>query len=250
MHLLTKLSDAENLEQFIHSSYAPGTKRFSLEGGESLIPLLDMIIDRGAEHGISEIVLGMAHRGRLNVLVNTLETSLRQIFYAFEDQDAERYLGRGDVKYHLGFSSDRVATNGNNVHLTLTFNPSHLEFVNPVVTGRVRAKQNRMRDADRKHIVPLLIHGDAAFVGQGVVAETLNLTGLDGYSTGGTLHIIVNNQIGFTTNRATRDRPATPATSCACSTCRCFTSMAKTRKRWRRWQRSRWSIASASAKTS
>ena len=200
IHLLTKLSDAENLEQFIHASYAPGTKRFSLEGGESLIPLLDMIIDAGAEHGMQELVLGMAHRGRLNVLVNTLESSLRSILYAFEDKDAERYLGRGDVKYHLGYSSDRIASGGKSVHLTLTFNPSHLEFVNPVVSGRVRAKQRRHGDHQRRRIVPLLIHGDAAFVGQGVVAETLNLTGLPGYTTGGTLHIIVNNQIGFTTN--------------------------------------------------
>ncbi len=200
VHLLTKLSDAEQLEQFIHSSYAPGTKRFSLEGAESVIPLLDMIIECGAVHGVEEMVFGMAHRGRLNVLVNTLETSLREIFYAFEDVDAERYLGRGDVKYHLGFSSDRITQGGKRVHLSMTFNPSHLEFVNPVVEGRVRAKQDRSRDDARSKIVPLLIHGDAAFVGQGVVAETLNLTGLEGYSTGGTIHIIINNQIGFTTD--------------------------------------------------
>jgi 2-oxoglutarate dehydrogenase E1 component len=200
LRLLTKLSDAENLEQFIHSSYAPGTKRFSLEGAESLIPLLEVIIERGAEHGIEELVFGMAHRGRLNVLINTLETSLREIFYAFEDIDAERYLGRGDVKYHLGFSSDRVTASGKKVHLTMTFNPSHLEYVNPVVEGRVRAKQRRAGDLARARIVPLLIHGDAAFVGQGIVPETLNLTGLRGYTTGGTIHIIVNNQIGFTTD--------------------------------------------------
>jgi 2-oxoglutarate dehydrogenase E1 component len=200
VHLLTKLSDAETLEQFIHSSYAPGTKRFSLEGGESLIPLLDMIIDRGGEHGVEEMVFGMAHRGRLNVLINTLETSLREIFYAFEDQDAERYIGRGDVKYHLGFSTDRITSNGTKVHMTMCFNPSHLEFVNPVVEGRVRAKQDRVGDVDRTKIVPILIHGDAAFIGQGVVAETLNLTGLNGYTTGGTIHVIVNNQVGFTTD--------------------------------------------------
>ncbi len=200
VHLLTKLSDAEQLEQFIHSSYAPGTKRFSLEGCESLIPLLDVIIERSAAEGAEEIVFGMAHRGRLNVLANTLETSLRQIFYAFEDTDAERYIGRGDVKYHLGFSTDRITSFGTSIHLTMCFNPSHLEFVNPVVEGRVRAKQRRIGDRERKRIIPLLIHGDAAFVGQGVVAETLNLTGLDGYTTGGTIHFIVNNQIGFTTN--------------------------------------------------
>jgi 2-oxoglutarate dehydrogenase E1 component len=200
VQLLTKLVDAENLELFIGSSYAPGTKRFSLEGAESLIPLLEMVIERGALNGIQELVLGMAHRGRLNVLVNTLETSLRQLFYAFEDKDAERYLGRGDVKYHLGFSSDRITASGRKVHLTLTFNPSHLEFVNPVVEGRVRAKQERAEDHDRMRIVPLLIHGDAAFVGQGVVSETLNFAGLPGYTTGGTIHVIVNNQIGFTTD--------------------------------------------------
>jgi len=200
IQILTKLIDAENLEQFIHSSYAPGTKRFSLEGAESLIPLLDIMIERGAMRGIEEMVFGMAHRGRLNVLVNTLETSLREIFYAFEDADAERYLGRGDVKYHLGFSNDRITSIGKKVHLTMTFNPSHLEFVNPVVMGRVRAKQLRNADEDRSQVVPLLIHGDAAFVGQGVVAETLNLMNLEGYSTGGTIHVIVNNQIGFTTD--------------------------------------------------
>ncbi|HHH30014.1 MAG TPA: 2-oxoglutarate dehydrogenase E1 component [Polyangiaceae bacterium] len=211
IHLLRKLIDAENLERFIASSYAPGTKRFSLEGGESLIPLLDMIIEVGAEHGIGEMVFGMAHRGRLNVLVNTLETSLREIFYAFEDVDAERYLGRGDVKYHLGFSSDRLTAAGKKVHLTMTFNPSHLEFVNPVVEGRTRAKQDRTKDADRTRIAPILIHGDAAFVGQGVNIETLNLTGLEGYTTGGTIHIIVNNQIGFTTDP--HDSRSTPYAS-------------------------------------
>jgi 2-oxoglutarate dehydrogenase E1 component len=200
VHLLTKLSDAENFEQFIHSSYAPGTKRFSLEGLESLIPMLDLMIERGAELGVEEVVFGMAHRGRLNVLVNTLEMRLSEIFYAFEDKDAERYLGRGDVKYHLGFSNDRVTTSGKRVHLTMTFNPSHLEFVNPVVEGRVRAKQDRRRDGERKTIVPMLIHGDAAFVGQGVNTETLNMCGLPSYATGGTIHVIVNNQVGFTTD--------------------------------------------------
>jgi len=200
IQLLTKLSDAENFEQFIHSSYAPGTKRFSLEGLESLIPMLDLMIERGAELGVEEVVFGMAHRGRLNVLVNTIEMRLSEIFYAFEDKDAERYLGRGDVKYHLGFSNDRITSSGKRVHLTMTFNPSHLEFVNPVVEGRVRAKQDRRRDGERKLIVPLLIHGDAAFVGQGVNTETLNMCGLPNYATGGTVHVIVNNQVGFTTD--------------------------------------------------
>lgn len=200
IHLLTKLSDAENLEQFIHSSYAPGTKRFSLEGLESLIPMLDLMIERGAQLGVEEVVFGMAHRGRLNVLVNTLEMRLSDIFYAFEDKDALRYLGRGDVKYHLGFSNDRVTPGGKRVHLTMTFNPSHLEFVNPVVEGRVRAKQDRCKSSERRSIVPLLIHGDAAFVGQGVNTETLNMCGLPNYATGGTIHVIVNNQVGFTTD--------------------------------------------------
>jgi 2-oxoglutarate dehydrogenase E1 component len=200
VQLLTKLSDAENLEQFIHTSYAPGTKRFSLEGLESLIPMLDLIIERGADLGVEEFVFGMAHRGRLNVLVNTIEMRLSEIFYAFEDKDAERYLGRGDVKYHLGFSNDRLTASGKRVHLTMTFNPSHLEFVNPVVEGRVRAKQDRRRDSGRGAIVPILIHGDAAFVGQGVNTETLNMCGLPNYATGGTIHVIVNNQVGFTTD--------------------------------------------------
>lgn len=201
LRILTKLSDAEIFEQFIHRSYAAGTKRFSLEGGEALIPLLDEIIERSAVEGVEEIVLGMAHRGRLNVLANILGKSPREIFAHFEDAEPERYLGGGDVKYHLGYSSDRVTDSGRKVHLTLTFNPSHLEFVNPVVEGRVRAKQDRIasKDAERA-VMPLLIHGDAAFIGQGIVPETLNMCALEGYRTGGTIHIIVNNQVGFTTN--------------------------------------------------
>ncbi len=207
LRILTKLSDAEIFEQFIHRSYGAGTKRFSLEGAESLIPLLDLLI----EHG--EIVLGMAHRGRLNVLANIMDKSVREIFAAFEDAEPGRYLGSGDVKYHLGYSTDRQTASGKSVHLTLTFNPSHLEFVNPVVEGRTRAKQDRKGQGDevRKKVMPLLIHGDAAFIGQGIVAETLNLTGLEGYATGGTIHVIVNNQIGFTTNPT--DSRSTPYAS-------------------------------------
>jgi 2-oxoglutarate dehydrogenase E1 component len=199
LRILTMLSDAEIFEQFIHRSYEAGTKRFSLEGGEALIPLLDLLIERGGAQGVNEIVLGMAHRGRLNVLANIMQKSVREIFAAFEDKDAQLHLGSGDVKYHLGYSSDRVTESGKSVHLTLTFNPSHLEFVNPVVEGRSRAKQDRAANG-RACVMPLLIHGDAAFIGQGVVAETLNLTGLEGYATGGTVHVIVNNQIGFTTD--------------------------------------------------
>ena len=205
LRILTKLSDAEIFEQFIQRSYGVGAKRFSLEGAESLIPLLDLLIEQSAEREGEEIVLGMAHRGRLNVLANIMDKSVREIFAAFEDADAERYLGGGDVKYHLGYSTDRVTSTGKKVHLTLTFNPSHLEFVNPVVEGRTRAKQDRLDVAGvpgggQRRVVPLLIHGDAAFMGQGVVAETLNLTGLAGYATGGTIHVIVNNQVGFTTD--------------------------------------------------
>jgi 2-oxoglutarate dehydrogenase E1 component len=202
LRLLTKLSDAEIFEQFIHRSYGAGTKRFSLEGGEALIPLLDLIVEQAGERGVEECVLGMAHRGRLNVLANIMDKSVREIFAAFEDADPARFLGGGDVKYHLGYSTDRLTGSGQRVHLTLTFNPSHLEFVNPVVEGRSRAKQDRLHDGLNapKRVVPLLVHGDAAFMGQGVVAETLNLTGLPGYSTGGTVHVIVNNQIGFTTD--------------------------------------------------
>jgi len=202
LRILTKLSDAEIFEQFIHRSYGAGTKRFSLEGAESLIPLLDLLIEHAANEGVEEIVFGMAHRGRLNVLANIMDKSVREIFAAFEDAEPGRYLGSGDVKYHLGYSTDRETQAGRSVHLTMTFNPSHLEFVNPVVEGRVRAKQDRkgVGPESRKKVMPLLIHGDAAFIGQGIVAETLNLTALSGYTTGGTIHVIVNNQIGFTTN--------------------------------------------------
>jgi 2-oxoglutarate dehydrogenase E1 component len=199
IHILTKLSDAEIFEQFLHTKFI-GAKRFSLEGGESVIPMLDLLVERSAELGVEEIVIGMAHRGRLNVMVNLLEMDVRQIFAGFVDNKPEAHLGRGDVKYHLGYSIDRVTASGHKVHMTLAFNPSHLEWVNPVVEGRVRAKQDRRGDIERKHVLPLLIHGDAAFVGQGVVAETLNLSMLPAYNTGGTVHVVINNQIGFTTN--------------------------------------------------
>ena len=199
VHILTKLTDAEIFEQFLHTKYI-GAKRFSLEGGESVIPLLDLLIERGADHGVDEIVIGMAHRGRLNVMVNILEMDVRDIFAGFEDKDPRSNMGRGDVKYHLGFSTDRKTASGRQVHMTLAFNPSHLEWVNPVVEGRVRAKQDRKGDKTRARVLPLLIHGDSAFIGQGVVAETLNLSEIGGYRTGGTVHVIINNQVGFTTN--------------------------------------------------
>ena len=199
VRILTKLTDAEIFEQFLHTKYT-GAKRFSLEGGESVIPMLDILTERASELGVEEMVIGMAHRGRLNVMVNIMEMNVRQIFAGFEDDDPEKYVGTGDVKYHLGYSLDRKTASGNNVHMTLAFNPSHLEFVNPVVEGRVRAKQDRKGDDERITVLPLLIHGDAAFVGQGVVAETLNLSRLQAYGTGGTVHVVINNQIGFTTN--------------------------------------------------
>ncbi len=197
LRVFAKLTDAEILEQFIHRNYV-GAKRFSLEGGESLIAMLDLLIESAGAHSVEEIIIGMAHRGRLNVLVNILGKNVREIFAAFDDKQPERFIGGGDVKYHLGYSSDQKTASGNTVHLSLAFNPSHLEWVNPVVEGRVRAKQDRSQRSSE--IMPLLIHGDAAFMGQGIVPETLNLAGLAGYTTGGTIHLVVNNQIGFTTN--------------------------------------------------
>jgi 2-oxoglutarate dehydrogenase E1 component len=196
--ILGKLTDAETLETFIHKNFL-GAKRFSLQGGESLIPMLDLLLDKASEYGAEEVVMGMAHRGRLNVLVNIMEKNVSEIFAAFADTEPERHLGSGDVKYHLGASTDRIGSSGKRMHLTLAFNPSHLEWVNPVVEGRVRSKQDRKGDKQRRQVVPLLIHGDAAFIGQGVNAETLNMARLDGYCTGGTVHVIVNNQVGFTT---------------------------------------------------
>ncbi len=197
--ILGKLVAAESLEQFLHTKYV-GTKRFSLQGAESLIPLLDVLFDLAGAQGIDEVVMGMPHRGRLNVVVNLLGQAPSRLFAQFEDIDPFATLGSGDVKYHLGFcTNSHVTRHGHRMHISLTANPSHLEAVNPVVEGRCRAKQDRREDFAREHIMPLLIHGDAAFAGQGLVAETLNLAGLEGYRTGGTIHVIVNNQIGFTT---------------------------------------------------
>jgi 2-oxoglutarate dehydrogenase E1 component len=205
--IILKLNAAELFESFLHTHYI-GQKRFSLEGGEMLIPLLDAIIESSSRFGVREIVLGMPHRGRLNVLANILNKPYGLLFSEFEGNMPETVGGDGDVKYHLGFSADHVTTDKHSIHLSLTPNPSHLEAVNPVVEGRVRAKQRRFKDRDRKLGVPILVHGDAAFAGQGLVAETLNLSQLPGYRTGGTIHIVVNNQIGFTTapseSRSTR----------------------------------------------
>ena len=200
--ILEKLASAELFCNFLATKFL-GQKRFSLEGGESLIPLLDHIVETAPAYGIREVVLGMAHRGRLNVLANILGKSYESIFSEFEDlPDVDAPFGSGDVKYHKGYSSDRRVATGERVHLTLTSNPSHLEAVDPVVEGRTKAKQVRAGDADGESIVPVIVHGDAAFAGQGMVAETLNLSQLAGYCTGGTIHIIVNNQIGYTTTPA------------------------------------------------
>jgi 2-oxoglutarate dehydrogenase E1 component len=195
--ILDRLVAANVLETYLHAKYV-GQKRFSLEGGESLIPLLDDLIDRASGYGTKEIVIGMAHRGRLNVLVNTLGVRPADLFQEFEGK-VPSGNGSGDVKYHKGFSSDLRTAHGA-MHLVLAFNPSHLEIINPVVEGSVRARQERRGDRQRKQVLPVLLHGDAAFAGQGVVMETLNLSQTRGYSTGGTIHIVINNQIGFTTS--------------------------------------------------
>jgi 2-oxoglutarate dehydrogenase E1 component len=197
--ILKKLIEAESFERFLDFKYT-GTKRFGLDGGESMVPALEQIIKRGGQLGVSEIVIGMPHRGRLNVLANVMGKPYRAIFNEFRGGSAhpDEVEGSGDVKYHLGASSDREFDE-NRVHLSLTANPSHLEIVDPVVLGKVRAKQDQRKDDERKSVLPLLLHGDAAFAGQGVVAECLGLSGLRGHRTGGSLHFIVNNQIGFTT---------------------------------------------------
>ncbi|MCD9148236.1 2-oxoglutarate dehydrogenase E1 component [Pseudophaeobacter flagellatus] len=197
--ILNKMVEAEGFEKFLHVKYM-GTKRFGLDGGESLIPAMEQIIKRGGNLGVEEIVIGMPHRGRLSVLANVMQKPYRAIFNEFQGGSfkPEDVDGSGDVKYHLGASSDREF-DGNTVHLSLTANPSHLEAVNPVVLGKVRAKQDQKNDDARTKVLPILLHGDAAFAGQGVVAECFALSGLKGHKTGGTMHIVVNNQIGFTT---------------------------------------------------
>ncbi len=197
--ILEQLIDAEMFETFVHTRY-PGQKRFSLEGAESLIPALRQFMETAAASGAEEVVIGMAHRGRLNVLANILHKPYQLIFHEFEDNIPNAADSGGDVKYHRGYDSDYETSSGRILHVSLTANPSHLEAVDPVVEGRTRAKQRRRDDVtDRRAVLPLLIHGDAAFAGQGLVAETLNLSQLKGYRTGGTVHVVVNNQIGFTT---------------------------------------------------
>ncbi|WIV50242.1 2-oxoglutarate dehydrogenase E1 component [Marivivens sp. LCG002] len=197
--ILNKLVEAEGFEKFLHVKYM-GTKRFGLDGGEALIPAMEQIIKRGGALGVQEIIIGMPHRGRLNILANVMSKPYRAIFNEFQGGSfkPEDVDGSGDVKYHLGASSDREF-DGNKVHLSLTANPSHLEAVNPVVLGKARAKSDQLNDMTRSSVLPILLHGDAAFAGQGVVAECFGLSGLRGHRTGGTIHIVVNNQIGFTT---------------------------------------------------
>lgn len=198
--IMNKLVIAEAFEHFLHTKFI-GHKRFSLEGNETVIPVIDEILGNSADDDATEVILGMAHRGRLNILSNIIGKSVENIFTEFEDNiDPDSSQGTGDVKYHLGASGTYETYNGKNITVSVTSNPSHLEWVNPVVEGIVRAKQVRQNDSERKKIIPLLIHGDAAFAGQGVVTETLNLSQLKGYRTGGTIHIIINNQIGFTTS--------------------------------------------------
>ncbi|MGH8649357.1 MAG: thiamine pyrophosphate-dependent enzyme, partial [Burkholderiales bacterium] len=194
-HILERLTAAETLEKYLHTRYV-GQKRFSLEGGESLIPLLDYLLQSAGKSGVQELVIGMAHRGRINVLVNTMGKMPSDLFAEFEGKHHDDLLA-GDVKYHQGFSSN-VMTPGGPMHVTLAFNPSHLEIVNPVVEGSVRARQHRRRDHTGDQVLPVLIHGDAAFAGQGVNMETFEMAQTRGYGTSGTLHIVVNNQIGFT----------------------------------------------------
>ena len=197
MDILDRLTAAEGLERFLHTKYV-GQKRFSLEGGESFIASMDEVVQRAGAKGVQEIVIGMAHRGRLNVLVNTLGKMPKDLFAEFE-HTAPEHLPAGDVKYHQGFSSD-IPTPGGPVHLSLAFNPSHLEIVNPVVEGSVKARMDRRGDKPGDQVLPVLVHGDAAFAGQGVVMETLALAQTRGYYTGGTVHLVINNQIGFTTS--------------------------------------------------
>ncbi|MEZ5442033.1 MAG: 2-oxoglutarate dehydrogenase E1 component [Lysobacterales bacterium] len=197
--ILERLTAAEGMERYLHTQYV-GQKRFSLEGGDSLIPLLDAIVHRAGGGGAKEIVIGMAHRGRLNVLVNLVGKPPQELFSAFEGKDQNDDPNySGDVKYHLGFSSD-LNTSGGRVHLALGFNPSHLEIIDPVVVGSVRARQTERGEAGRSQVIPILIHGDAAFAGQGVVMELLNMSQARGYAVGGTVHIVINNQVGFTTS--------------------------------------------------
>ena len=198
LHVLKKLQEATLFESFLHRKFL-GQKRFSLEGGEVIIPLLDVLLTQAAERGVSDLIMGMAHRGRLNVLANTFNKPLENIFAEFQDNLELAFVGEGDVKYHKGYSTDLSLPSGHNIHLSLAANPSHLEAVDPVVIGKCRARHVNYGPGGKKRVLPVLLHGDAAFAGQGLVPEVLNLSRLDGYQSGGTFHLVINNQIGFTT---------------------------------------------------
>jgi 2-oxoglutarate dehydrogenase E1 component len=198
-HILSKLNEAVVFENFLHTKYL-GQKRFSLEGGETTIPALDAMINKAAEMGVVEVMIGMAHRGRLNVLANVMQKTYGQIFNEFEGNLPDQVWGDGDVKYHMGFASQITTKNGEKVHLKLAPNPSHLEAVNPVVEGYIRARADGMYDSDYDRVLPVLIHGDAAVAGQGIVYEVTQMSALNGYYTGGTIHFVINNQVGFTTD--------------------------------------------------
>jgi 2-oxoglutarate dehydrogenase E1 component len=201
LHILAKLQEATLFETFLHRKFL-GQKRFSLEGGEVIIPLLDSLLNQAAQRGVSDIIMGMAHRGRLNVLANIFQKPLENIFAEFQDNLELAFVGDGDVKYHKGYSADLHLASGHNIHLSLAANPSHLEAVDPVVIGKCRARHVSYGPGGKKRVLPVLIHGDAAFAGQGLVAEVLNLSRIDGYQSGGTFHLVLNNQIGFTTSPA------------------------------------------------
>ena len=205
--IFDQLCRTESLEKFLHTRFV-GAKRFSIEGADSIIPQLEYLVEKGTALGVEEIVIGMAHRGRLNVLVNFMDKGAEETLSAFDGNTQGEDNFDGDVKYHLGYSADKKTPHGD-CHISLAFNPSHLEAVNPVVCGMVRAKQRQRQDIEkRKKVVPVQIHGDAAFAGQGVVAETLQLADLKGYTVGGTIHIIIDNQVGFTANpEQTRSSP-------------------------------------------
>ena len=196
--IYTRLADASIFEEFVRRKFV-GAKTFSLEGAESLIPMLDLALEKAGQHQVKEVVMGMAHRGRLNVMANILKKRAVNIFWSFDDPNPDLSRGGGDVRYHLGYSSDWTTASGAKLHISLCFNPSHLEFVNTVALGRTRSKQDRLEDKARTQVLTILIHGDASFAGEGIVQETLNLSQLKGFNTGGTLHIVINNQVGFTT---------------------------------------------------
>ena len=200
LHLLDTLAKVENVDNFLHSKFL-GAKRFSISGAESAITLLECLIEHaGSEYKLGEVIIGMAHRGRLNVLMNIMGKSPAEVFSEFQTTDSESFLGAGDVKYHLGYHRHHVTRAGEELYLALAFNPSHLEAITPVIQGRIRARQDQRPDQGTDASLGVTIHGDAAFIGQGVVAETLNLSGLDGYEIGGAVRVVINNQIGFTSN--------------------------------------------------